>query len=248
MTRRTRVLAAAVLLAGGLTGCGDTSTSDAESITVFAAASLSATFSELAERFEDENGVEVRLNVAGSSDLAAQIQQGADADVFASADEATMEKLLADDVVHGEPQPFATNTLTIAVAPDNPAGIETLADVANKNVKLVVCAPTVPCGVAAAKVEDAAGLDFAPVSEEQSVTDVLGKVRAGEADAGLVYVTDVAGAGDAVEGIDFPESEAAVNTYPIAVLDDDGWAREFMEFVLGEVGREVLGEAGFAQP
>ena len=247
MTRRTRALAAAVvLLAGGLTGCGGTS--DAESITVFAAASLSAPFAELAERFEAENGVEVKLSFAGSSDLVAQIQQGANADVFASADEATMEKLLADDLIDGDPQNFATNTLTIAVPPGNPAGIETLADLTDKNVTLVVCAPAVPCGAAAAEVAEVAGLDFAPVSEEQSVTDVLGKVRAGEADAGLVYVTDVAGAGDEVEGVDFPESEAAVNTYPIAVLGDEEWAREFMEFVLGEVGREVLGEAGFDQP
>lgn len=248
MTRGTRALAAAVLLAGGLTGCGGTS--DAESITVFAAASLSAPFTELAEKFETENGVEVKLNFAGSSDLVAQVQQGANADVFASADEATMEKLVADDLTEGDPQDFASNTLTIAVPPGNPAGIETLADLTNDGVTLVICASAVPCGAAAAKVEEAAGLDFTPVSEEQSVTDVLGKVRAGEADAGLVYVTDVAGAGDTVEGIDFPESEAAVNTYPIAVVEgaDDEWAQEFMEFVLGALGQEVLAEAGFDQP
>lgn len=245
--RRTPALAAVVLLAGGLSACGGTD-ADAESITVFAASSLTATFTDLVERFTDETDVEVRLNFAGSSDLVAQIQQGAAADVFASADEATMEKLVADDLVEGNPQDFASNTLAIAVPPGNPAGIQTLADLTKKGVKLVICASAVPCGAAAAEVEEAAGLDFAPVSEEQSVTDVLGKVRAGEADAGLVYVTDVAGAGDEVEGVDFPESVAAVNTYPIAVLDDDEWAREFMAFVLGEVGREVLGEAGFAQP
>lgn len=248
---RTRTLAAVLLVASGVSACGGTDADAPYTITVFAAASLTAPFTQIAELYEAENSSHtVQLNFAGSSDLVAQVQQGADADVFASADEANMEKLLADDLVDGDPEAFAANTLTIAVPPGNPAGIETLTDLTGGGVKLVVCASEVPCGAAAARVEEAAGLDFTPVSEEQSVTDVLGKVRAGEADAGLVYVTDVAGAGGEVEGIDFSESAAAVNTYPIAVLADadKDVAEAFMAYVLGEAGQEILAEAGFAEP
>ena len=157
----------------------------------------------------------------GSSDLVAQIQQGAPADVFASADTANMDKLSTpDDLIGDGPENFASNTLEIAVPPDNPAGITSLQDLTEDGVNLVVCAPEVPCGSATQKVAEAAGLTFTPVSEEQSVTDVLNKVTTGEADAGLVYVTDVKGAGDAVQGITFPESADAVNVYPIATVAD----------------------------
>ena len=158
------------------------------------------------------------FNFAGSSDLVAQIQQGAPGDVFASADEANMEKLTADDLQGSDPQAFASNTLEIAVPPGNPADMQSFQDLAEPGLKLVICAPEVPCGAATQKVAEAAGVTLKPVSEEQSVTDVLAKVTSGEADAGLVYVTDVMAAGDEVEGIEFPESVAAVNVYPIATL------------------------------
>ncbi|MFC8597581.1 molybdate ABC transporter substrate-binding protein [Isoptericola sp. NPDC057191] len=220
-------------------------------LTVFAAASLKASFEDLAEQFEaTHDGVDVQLSFAGSSDLVAQIQQGAPADVFASADTANMDKLAADDLV-SEPRDFATNTLEIAVPPGNPAGVEDLADLADPDVKLVLCAPAVPCGAASAKVADAAGLDLRPVSEEQSVTDVLGKVIAGEADAGLVYVTDVAAAGDDVEGVELPESSSAVNTYPIAPVADTDQARlahDFVDLVLSDDGQQTLAGYGFAAP
>nr|WP_041583269.1 molybdate ABC transporter substrate-binding protein [Xylanimonas cellulosilytica] len=258
--RRSLVAATAVLLALGTAGCagtddaGDAPTTpapEAATLTVLAAASLKNVFTQLGESFEaDHPGVSVTFSFAGSSDLVAQIQQGAPADVFASADTTNMDKLV-DDALVTSPVDFATNTLTIAVPPGNPAGITSLADLTADDVRLVVCAPQVPCGSATVKVEEAAGLDLQPVSEEQSVTDVLTKVIADEADAGLVYVTDVQGAGDKVTGIAFPESASAVNTYPIAVLDDaaeSDLAQQFVDLVTGPTGQAALAEAGFAAP
>ncbi|HWV78315.1 MAG TPA: molybdate ABC transporter substrate-binding protein [Isoptericola sp.] len=253
---RTHLAAGVAALAvTALAGCGATASGTGDTgtttLTVFAAASLKGSFEDLAAQFEAAHeGVDVQLSFAGSSDLVAQIQQGAPADVFASADTATMDRLVADHLV-GDPQDFATNTLEIAVPPGNPAGVETLTDLASPGVKLVLCAPEVPCGAASAKVADAAGLDLRPVSEEQSVTDVLGKVTAGEADAGLVYVTDVAAAGDDVEGVELPESAEAVNTYPIApVADSDRaeLAQQFVDLVLSSEGQQSLAGFGFAAP
>lgn len=223
------------------------------SITVFAAASLKATFTELAEQFEAENpGTTVELSFAGSSDLVTQITEGAPADVFASADQNNMTKLTDAGLVDADaPVDFATNVLTIAVPPGNPADVSAFADLADPEVKTVICAPQVPCGAATVTVEEATGVDVVPVSEESSVTDVLGKVTSGEADAGLVYVTDVIAAGDAVEGIEFPESSEAVNTYPIAVVKDSAdvdVAQAFVDFIIGAVGQSVLEAAGFGQP
>ncbi len=249
--------AAAVVLA--LTACGTadpdaagSSGADAVdgSITVFAAASLTASFTELAAQFEEAYpGAEVSLNFAGSSDLATQISEGAPADVFASADAGTMAKVA--DLLAGDPVEVATNTLQLAVPPDNPAGITSLADAARPGIRTVVCARQVPCGAAAVQVEEASGVDLSPVSEESSVTDVLGKVTSGEADAGLVYVTDVRAAGDAVRGIDIPEAADAPTAYPIAALADSGdagTAQEFVEFASGPSGQSVLGAAGFGAP
>ncbi|OOB92173.1 molybdate ABC transporter substrate-binding protein [Rathayibacter sp. VKM Ac-2630] len=253
--RRTRFPAAlvAAALAGPLAGCSASAAPDAasepRSITVFAAASLTGVFTELADEFEAANpGTSVELSFAGSSDLATQIENGAPADVFASADIATMRTVQEAGLTAADPVPFATNVLEIAVPPGNPAGVRSLADLAREGVATVVCAPQVPCGVAADAVERAAGLVIEPVSEESSVTDVLGKVRSGEADAGLVYVTDVRGAGDDVLGVPFAEAEQAVNTYPIAPLTDSDAATAFAAFVTGATGRAVLDAAGFGAP
>jgi len=204
----------------------------------------------LGQTFEAQHpGTTVTFSFAGSSDLVTQLQQGAPADVLASADTANMTKVVTDRLVAGSPVDFATNTLEIAVPPDNPAGVTSFADLSRPGVKLVVCAPQVPCGAAAQKIEKATGTTLAPVSEENAVTDVLGKVTSGEADAGLVYVTDVRGAGDEVKGIPFDESKEAVNTYPIAALagsKDADLAGEFVELVTGSEGRQVLADAGFA--
>lgn len=246
------VIALAVLLAAtALSACG--SDDDGSStLTVYAAASLTEAFSAIGKEFEtDHPGVRVKFSFGGSSDLVAQLQQGAPADVFASADEANMDKLVAAGLQGQQPQPFASNTLEIATPPDNPAGISSFSDLAKKGVKVVVCAPEVPCGAAAQKVAESAGLTLSPVSEEQNVKDVLAKVTAGEADAGLVYVTDVQAAGDAVHGIVFPETKAAVNLYPITTVDgsdQEKLAAEFVDFVRGHDGQAALSAAGFAAP
>lgn len=252
MPRTLRLVLAVVTVLAVLSACGDDGDGEESSrtVTVYAAASLTTTFERIAEEFEAENeDVEVELGFGGSSDLVAQIQEGAPADVFASADPANMDKLGA--LQGQEPEAFATNSLQIAVAPGNPLGITGLADLAGEDVALVVCAPEVPCGAAAQRAAEAAGTTLSPVSEEQSVTDVLGKVTSGEADAGLVYVTDVIAADGDVEGVDFPEASAAVNTYPIATVEgSDGadLAEAFVALVLGETGRSILAEAGFGAP
>lgn len=262
MKRIIGTLAAGLLLMT-LAACGGSSDSEGASdepskapekttLTVFAAASLKGTFTEIGKKFEAANdGVTVTFNFAGSSDLVAQIQQGAPADVFASADTKNMDKATGDDLVEGAPVDFATNTLEIATPPDNPADVDSIDDLADGDVKVVLCAVEVPCGAAAAGVEKAAGVDIKPVSEEQSVTDVLGKIISGEADAGLVYVTDVKAAGDKVLGIEFPESADVVNTYPIAALSGSknaDVAKAFAAFVAGPEGQAVLAAAGFTKP
>lgn len=257
--------AAALVLATAACGsdAGDTTSSGSSSsssspdalsgeLTVFAAASLKKTFTAIGAEFEKAHpGATVTFNFAGSSDLVAQLQQGAPADVFASADTTNMDKATGDSLTAATPVNFASNTLEIAVPPGNPAKVTSLADLAEPGIKVVLCAPAVPCGSAAAKVETAARIDIRPVSEEQSVTDVLGKVTSGEADAGLVYVTDVTGAGDKVKGIEFAESSAAVNTYPIATLKsskNSALAVAFLQAVTGEPGQGILATAGFAKP
>nr|WP_255459658.1 molybdate ABC transporter substrate-binding protein [Micrococcus sp. TA1] len=265
MTVRARLPALLVLAAASapvMTGCAggsaaqdvpaqDTATADV-TLTVFTAASLSDAFEQIGEDFEAEHpGVTVRFNVAGSSDLVQQVIAGAPADVFAPADVPTMDRAVGAGAVSGTPRPFATNVLTLVTPPDNPAGIASLADAAAEGVNLVACAPQVPCGQATAALARASGLALDPVSEESSVTDVLGKVTSGEADAGLVYVTDAARAGDAVRTVDLEHARSAVNTYPIAALaeaEHPGPADAFVEHVLGAQGQEVLGHAGFGHP
>ncbi|RYB94954.1 molybdate ABC transporter substrate-binding protein [Nocardioides oleivorans] len=258
MKRTIPLALTAVLLSTALAGCGgddepasgDGGDAGETTLVVYAAASLTSTFEDIADEFEStHDGVTVQFNFQGSSDLVAQLQEGAPADVFASADEANMDKLTADDLQGSEPELFASNTLEIAVPPGNPAGVESFQDLAEDGLNLVVCAPEVPCGAATQKVAESAGVELAPVSEEQSVTDVLAKVTTGEADAGLVYVTDVLVAGDDVEGVEFPESSAAVNLYPIATLgesENPDLAQEFVDLVLGQTGQSILGDAGFA--
>ena len=254
------LFAVGVLLAG-LAGCAQAEPAATQgagepalsgTITVFAAASLKATFTELAGAFEAAHpGTTVALNFSGSSDLVTQIVEGAPADVFASADTRSMTKLTDAKLVDGTPVNFATNTLTIAVPAGNPAGIGSFADLARPGVKTVVCAPQVPCGAATVTVERATGVSLAPVSEESSVTDVLGKVISAEADAGLVYVTDVIAAAGKVEGIDFAESGEAVNTYPISAVAasrNAEVATAFVDYVISAAGRKVLQSAGFGGP
>ena len=242
------------------TGCGASEatpvqgerSSQAQTLTVFAAASLKSTFTAIGADFEAAHpGTTVTFSFAGSSDLVSQIQGGAPADVLASADTRNMSKLAKDNLVDGTPVNFASNTLEIAVPPDNPANVGSLQDLTDPDVKVVVCAPEVPCGAATQTVEKASGVDIKPVSEESSVTDVLSKVTSGQADAGIVYVTDVKAAGDKVNGVTFPESSEAVNTYPIATLagsENKELAKQFVGLVTGPEGQNILSAAGFAKP
>ena len=253
LPRPSRALAAgatvlgviALAACGGSSASGDGATSEDRTLTVYAAASLTTSFEEIGTAFEkDHPGVDVQFSFAGSSDLVTQIEQGAPADVLATADTATMDSAVSSSLTAEDPQDFATNTLTIAVPKGNPAKITDFASLAASGTQVVVCAPQVPCG-------RATGVTLSPVSEEQSVTDVLGKVSSGEADAGLVYVTDAATATDTVEAVDFPEASAAVNTYPIAPVKgaaQEDLADEFVQTVLGDQGQEVLASHGFQAP
>lgn len=247
--RRLLVISAAlaILLGGCSTGDGAD-----RRVTVFAASSLTASFTELTERFEQEHdGVDVVVSFGGSSDLAAQIAEGAPADVFAAADERTMGTVTDAGAARGEPVVFATNTLQIVTPRGNPKRVRSLTDLAAAGAKVVLCAPQVPCGAATQALLSQAGVEVRPVSEEQSVTDVLGKVASGEADAGVVYATDVRAAGTTVSGVEVPGASSVVNRYPIAVLhdaEDPGLAAEFVDFVTSEAGRRALSDAGFGTP
>jgi molybdate transport system substrate-binding protein len=256
---RVRLLAAAgtaLLLAGcgGASGgaapsAAPSAAPEAQTLTVLAAASLTGTLTQLEKQFEtDHPGVDVKLNFAGSSDLAQQIVNGAPADVFAAASDATMKTVTDAGLAAGAPKVFASNVLQIATAPGNPKGIASFADLARPDLKVVVCAPQVPCGAAEQKLEKATGVDVKPVSEEADVKSTLGKVTSGDADAGLVYVTDVEAAGGSVEGVNFTEAGQAPTNYPIAVLKNapqPQLAQQFEDLVTGDAGRRVLQDAGF---
>lgn len=219
---------------------------------MYAAASLKKTFTDIGKQFETDNpGWNVESTFAGSSDLVMQLTQGAKADVFASADTANMDKAAEAGLLAGDPVNFASNTLVIVTPPGNPKKIASFADLAGADLKVVVCAAQVPCGAATKKVEQATKVTVNPVSEESSVTDVLTKVTTGQADAGVVYVTDAIGAGNKVAEVDFVESSVAVNTYPIAVLKSAAnvdAAHKFVDLVMGEAGQKILSAAGFAKP
>ncbi|MBP2320106.1 molybdate transport system substrate-binding protein [Kibdelosporangium banguiense] len=256
MKRLVALLVASIALAG----CGSTgqqqpaATGPATSgqnvtgeITVFAAASLTETFTQLGKDFEAANpGAKVKFNFGGSSALAQQINQGAPADVFASASPTNMKQVTETGAVT-----FVRNKLQIAVGKGNPLKIATLADVIKPEVKLALCAEQVPCGAAAKKAFEAAKLTPKPVTLEQDVKATLTKVKLGEVDAALVYRTDVAAAAKDVDGVDFPEAAQAINDYPIVTLPkapNSAGGKAFMDFVLSDKGRQVLAKAGFDAP
>ena len=221
-------------------------------LTIFAAASLSGAFDELAAAFEQAHpGVDVRpISYDGSSVLATQIIEGAAVDVFASADEKNMAKVREKHLIV-DVDTFATNVMEIAVAPGNPKGVQDLGDLADPDLTVVMCAPEVPCGNASHTLLDAARVDLTPASEEQNVTSVLTKVTSGEADAGLVYRTDVMAADGRAEGVLIDNADAATNVYPIGVHVDTRNLRlsaAFVDFVLSPDGQAVLADFGFGAP
>jgi molybdate transport system substrate-binding protein len=221
-------------------------------VKIDAAASLKKTFDVLGAEFEKANpGVKVSLSYDGSSVLATQIIGGAPVDVFASADDKNMAKVTDAKLITTTPIQFATNTLQIAVAKGNPKKISSLKDLTDPGLNVVLCEAAQPCGAAAATALKAADVTVKPVSQEQSVTAVLTKVESGDADAGLVYKTDVLGSNGKVTGVDFAESAQAVNHYPIAPLDkapNAAAAKAFIALVTGPTGQKVLAAAGFGPP
>lgn len=249
MTRLAAAVSAVVAAVALVGGCG---TSARPTLVVFGAASLRTSFTAIGALFSADNpGVAVEFTFAGSSDLLAQLTNGAPADVLATADTETMNRATQAGLQAGTSVPFAANTLTIVVAPGNPKRVASFADLARPGLAVVVCAPQVPCGTATRAVEAATGVTLAPVSEESQVSDVLTKVTTGQADAGVVYVTDARTAADKVTAVPFPESAAAVNVYAIAALKESrhpDLARRFVQLVTGAAGREVLAETGFIRP
>ncbi|GGS97183.1 molybdate ABC transporter substrate-binding protein [Streptomyces chromofuscus] len=221
-------------------------------VTVFAAASLEEGFTKLGERFEQRHpGTKVTFSFGGSDSLAASITGGAPADVFASASPKTMKVVTDAGGTSGTPATFVRNQLEIATLPGNPDNISSLKDLTQSGLKVVLCDESVPCGAAARKALDAGKLKLTPVSYEQDVKSALTKVELKEADAAVVYKTDVRAAGDKVEGVDFPESADAVNDYPIALLEDAPnaeAAQAFIDLVKSADGQKVLTEAGFLEP
>jgi molybdate transport system substrate-binding protein len=248
-----RPLAAAAALATALlalTACGSGTEEDADnSLTVFAAASLTKAFNQIADQFEDEHpGTGIVFNFGGSSALATQITEGAPGDVFASADETTMAAVV-DAGAAADPEIFALNQLVIAVPVGNPDGVTGLQDLADLSV--AVCAEEVPCGSAAQTAITASGASISPATFEPDVKATLAKLAMGQVDAALVYRTDVIAARDGVDAVEFPESDSAVNAYPIGVLNEaenPNLAAEFIAYVQSDAGQAVLEAAGFQRP
>ncbi|MDQ1067018.1 molybdate ABC transporter substrate-binding protein [Streptomyces canus] len=230
------------------------STSDKLSgtVTVFAAASLKESFTTLGKQFERAHpGTKVTFSFGGSDSLAASITGGAPADVFASASPKTMKIVTDAGDASGTPTTFVRNQLEIATLPGNPDQVASLKDLTNPDLKVVLCDKEVPCGAAAQKALDASGLKLTPVSYEQDVKAALTKVELKEADAAVVYKTDVHAAGDKVGGVEFPESADAVNDYPVTVLkgaQNTDAAKAFIALVRSTEGQKVLTEAGFLKP
>lgn len=249
------VVVAVALLGLVAAGCGSSDSEGmgtAGDITVFAAASLTAAFTDIGEAFMVQHpDADVTFNFAASSELVTQIREGAPADVFASADLDNMAKLTVDGDNGSEPVVFTTNFAEIVVAPGNPEGITGVADLVDSDLVVVQCAPEVPCGAYAARVFENAGVTVTPKSWEENVKAVVTKVTLGEADAGIVYATDVLAAGDDAEGVEVPTDINVVAEYPIAVTSEAPNAEggeAFVEFVTGEQGQEILESYGFVAP
>ncbi|MCX5131969.1 molybdate ABC transporter substrate-binding protein [Streptomyces sp. NBC_00340] len=221
-------------------------------VTVFAAASLKESFTSLGKEFEQAHpGTKVTFNFGGSDTLAASITGGAPADVFAAASPKTMAIVTDKKDAAATPATFVRNQLEIATLPGNPDKVSSLKDLTKSDLKVVLCDKTVPCGAAAQKALDASHLKLTPVSYEQDVKSALTKVELKEADAAVVYKTDVKAAGDKVEGVEFPESADAINDYPIALLKDAPnaeAAKAFIALVQSPEGQKVLTAAGFLKP
>jgi molybdate transport system substrate-binding protein len=247
-----RIAALALLLP--LAACGAGDDGDAAEgggggeLTVLATASLTDVFDDLATPFEQQHDTDVVFSFGSSTDLAEQVADGAPGDALATADEASMQ--LAEDAgVTGEVETFATNVLTIVVPKGNPAGIESLDDLADAT--WVRCSDAVPCGKVALAVLDANEVSAEPVSLEEDVRATLDKVVSGEADAGLVYATDAVAAADDVDAVEIPGAEDELTSYSVTTLEqseDAGLAADWVAWVTSEEGLAILRDAGFGSP
>lgn len=258
-----RVLAVACFSAVALSSCGAYSeptgetapaptTSVSGTVTVLAAASLTESFEKLGEQLTAEYpGLEVVLSFGPSSGLVEQVLAGAPADVLATADTRTMGNAVAGGAVEGESEVFARNTLTLAVPAGNPGEVTGLADLAKPELRVAICEPEVPCGAASERLLTAAGVTAAPDTLTTDVKEATSLVSLGEADAALIYRTDAAAEGAAVESIEVPEAEEVVNDYPVAILvhapNPDG-AQVVVDAITGESGQAILADAGFLEP
>ena len=254
MFRRTSMLVSVAALI--VTACGGTASSGSASpsrlggsLSVFAAASLTDSFKAVGQAFQTKNpGVTVKYNFAGTPTLVTQIEQGAQADVFASADTTNMDKLKSDGFATGDPKVFAHNLLEIVVAPGNPKGINSLADLAKPGVIYISEAATVPAGKYSLQALAKAGVSVTPKSLETDVKSVVSKIELGEADAGIVYATDVKAAGNKVTGIPIPDSENVVATYPLVAVkgtQNTAAVAAYNAFVLSPAGQSILESFGF---
>lgn len=246
-----KILALALL---AVAACGNAGTASEPSslngtVSVFAAASLTEAFKALGSSFsKDHAGVTVQFNFAGTPTLVTQIEQGATADVFASADAANMDKLRGDGFTSGTAQVFAHNKLEIVVAMGNPKHITSLADLAKPGTVYISAGPAVPAGKYAVQALQKAGVSVVPKSLEADVKSVVSKVQLGEADAGIVYATDVKAAGGQVDGVTIPDADNVVASYPLAVVKDSrnpAAADAFVSFVLSAHGQSTLESYGF---
>jgi molybdate transport system substrate-binding protein len=247
---RALVVVSALALLGACSPAALSAASSKE-LVVFAASSLSDTYTSLGKTFEAAHpGVLVKFSFGGSSTLVDQLKEGAPADVFASADRQNMEKATTANFISGVPSLFATNTLTLIVPTGNPAGITGL-DSSLDGKKLVVCADGVPCGSATTKLAKLLGVTLKPVSQETKVTDVRAKVESGQADAGVVYVTDAKASGSKVDTIAIKNADQVRNEYVLGVVatsKNADLASQFVALVTGFEGRQTLSDAGFVLP
>jgi len=248
LTTRHVLAGTALLCLLPLTACGGGD--DDTTITVLAASSLTGPFTELGKKFEDElSGVTVKFAFDSSATLAQQATEGAPADVLATADQTTMDS--AKSAQASDSKTFATNVMVLATPADNPGHVEQFSDLDKSSVQFVMCVPTAPCGRIGQALLDQDHVTGKPVSQEVDVKSVLAKLTEGEADAGIVYTTDAVAAGDQVEAIPIPGSEEQLTTYPIVALKqskDSDLAQQFVDFVLGSTGQQILRQAGFGKP
>lgn len=258
--RTSRTLASTCVLLGVVgASCGDDDTEVPSSVpaasgdvVVFAASSLTEAFTEIGEAFTVEHpGANVVFTFAGSGDLVTQIGEGAPADVFASADDGNMTKLADAGEAAGDPTSIAKNTMEIIVETGNPKAIIGVTDLARSDLIVVLCADAVPCGEGGAAVLENAAVTVTPASLEDKVKGVVTKVKAGEADAGIVYVTDVKAAGDAAEGVQIPADINVIHNYSMVVTKEttnSAGAQAFIDFVASGAGQAILAKYGFLAP